>query len=734
MSIQSKSDNPQFTWIPFYTKFADKLLEYKDRRKELLEKLKSLDRDWIYYMFNETTSEWKFSEFDPFTVFAIFNRHINNITRKEITQRLKELFQIKSELPLDFSGIPTAHYNRRIIFDYKKANLADINVLWELFESAINYPNDSFSSLFDKALQVKGIALRNITIALFWVCPDKFITLDSHTQKFLVDNGIQILPKMTGEKYIKLLDTIQHDTHFSGKSFPEISLEAWYNNHAKDDSADKIIEKKREPDSIIKTACRILRIKKNIILQGAPGTGKTYSTAEIALRILGDDVDFSNHKTVMERYEKYRKEKRRLFFTTFHQSMDYEDFVEGVKPKVTDEGVKYIIEKGIFRKVCENASSLFSEKRSNEIDFTKTRIFKMSLGEKGNDDVEVFEYCKENNVVALGWGGTKDFSNCQTRKDFQKSDNTWGAKALEIFKCWMRVGDIVLVSDGNTAVKAIARIIGDYEFHDDAPIDMCQFRKVEWLYTGNSIPISKLYDKNLSQQSIYAFYSPGYEGTKKFNGGIKTDMINDIITAKVNTEKPLPHVLIIDEINRGNVSKIFGELVTLLEKDKREGEDHPITVTLPYSKEEFSVPSNVYIIGTMNTTDRSTGTLDYAVRRRFAFVNLSADREAIQLDIAKELFDDIESFIVDNCPNDMDIDDLMVGHSYFMTEYEDELELKIKYEVVPLLKEYCNDGLLTCSLDELNKRIKAWENLEVFDDSSVETEEETDDEEGEDQE
>lgn len=722
MSTQSKSDNPQFTWVNFYMELADKLLEFKDRRVELFDKIKTLDKNWIKFMLqNEKTLELKFPELDPFSVFAIFNRKIN--ARKEITQRFKELFQLKSELPSDFSGIPIAHYNHLIIFDYQRVNIADINALWDLFESAINYPNDSFSSLFDKALQIKGIALKNITIALYWIRPDKFITLDSHTQKFLIDNGIQISPNITGEQYLELIDTIPH---FLNKSFPEISLEAWRSKHSlNDDIDDEDNEEDQDPDSFIKAAYNILRFKKNIILQGAPGTGKTYSTAEIALRILGVDIDFGNHKAVMEWYQELC-DKGRIFFTTFHQSMDYEDFVEGLKPVILDESVGYGLEKGIFRIICDKARRLSNKRISKKIDFTKTRIFKMSLGEKGKDDVEVFEYCKENNVVALGWGENKDFSNCQTTEDIQKlyadeKGNRFGPMAMERFICWMRKGDIILVSDGNSAVKAIAKIVGDYEFHNDTPIGMCQFRKVEWLYLGDSIPLSKLYDINFMPQCIYAFYSSRREGTSQYNGSINTDMINKIITGEINTEKPLPYVLIIDEINRGNVSKIFGELVTLLEADKRSGGgDHPITVKLPYSKEEFSVPSNVYIIGTMNTTDRSTGTLDYAIRRRFAFVTLEAKSDYIPEGKARDLFKDIRSFIVKNHSSETDINDLMVGHSYFMLDKEsplppdEQLKLKIEYEVAPLLKEYLNDGLLTCSQEDLNEHIEAWIKLDTY--------------------
>ena len=200
-----------------------------------------------------------------------------------------------------------------------------------------------------------------------------------------------------------------------------------------------------------------------------------------------------------------------------------------------------------------------------------------------------------------------------------------------------------------------------------------------------------------------------------------------VLTSRRTTIEKKNYVLIIDEINRGNVSKIFGELITLLESDKREGSDHPIPVTLPYSKIPFKVPKNLYIIGTMNTTDRSTGTLDYALRRRFAFVTLKANDDVITNHyteigndalgiIAVALFNNIRNFIKDpkHLCGDFDIDDLMVGHSYFMAKGEDQLKLKIKYEVIPLINEYINDGILKVDAVEKNKAFSAWENLTPF--------------------
>lgn len=315
----------------------------------------------------------------------------------------------------------------------------------------------------------------------------------------------------------------------------------------------------------LEKCAKLLSKKHNIILQGAPGTGKTYNTAAIALNALDiTDVDLTDHKAVMIRYDELLG--KQIFFTTFHQSLDYEDFVEGLKPHVqTDNkgnsiGVTYEPEDGIFKRACNAA---------------------------------------------------------------------------------------------------------------------------------------------------------------------QTD----------TTNKPV--VLIIDEINRGNVSKIFGELITLLESDKRSQGNHPIKVILPYTKTEFGVPSNLYIIGTMNTTDRSTGTLDYALRRRFAFVTLQSDRSVIEKhydklgnanlrDMAVALFDDIKKFIESpkHLCGDMSIDDLMVGHSYFMAEDEEELKDKVEYEIIPLINEYINDGILNVKNEEKKTAFDSWLSLAPIQETDEDEQEE----------
>ena len=278
----------------------------------------------------------------------------------------------------------------------------------------------------------------------------------------------------------------------------------------------------------------LLFLKKNIILQGAPGTGKTYSTAALSLKVLGaEDVDWKSPKSIREKYDAFIHEGR-IAFSTFHQSMDYEDFVEGYKPEEIQGDIKFRLKPGVFRTICEKAKSQ-------------------------------------------------------------------------------------------------------------------------------------------------------------------------------------PCVLIIDEINRGNISKIFGELITLLEADKRDGADLRLQVNLTYSNQLFSVPANLYIIGTMNTTDRSVGSIDYALRRRFAFWTLKSDKTVIEnqnLDAetkskAIALFEQVEAFLKAN-PADMKTDDLMPGHSYFLASSIEELRTKVMHELIPLVEEYAKDGIIEVSDEKLSKEFEAW--------------------------
>lgn len=412
----------------------------------------------------------------------------------------------------------------------------------------------------------------------------------------------------------------------------------------------------------LKALTQILTLKKNIILQGAPGTGKTYNTAALALSICGvTDIDLNDHKVVMERYEQMRYDKKKnpsgqIGFCTFHQSMDYEDFVEGIKPKTENEQVTYEIEPGIFKTISKNATNPTLAKQTKSLDSAFDDFIQEILdGNIKTIKLKNGDESKELSVspqMTIKWktGDDRIDVNCVSKERLLKLCETYNSK--EALKSMKNINE------------SICDVIGG-----------CN--------------------------SSYYWAVANY-------------LFDKIVEDKSDTESNKNYVLIIDEINRGNVSKIFGELITLLEADKRIDGDHPIKVTLPYSKESFGVPSNLYIIGTMNTTDRSVGNIDYAVRRRFAFVTLKADRQILVSKYGEDskqvqLFDDVYAFLNDDKKHpDMDIDDLMVGHSYFMAEDDNELKLKLEYEIIPLIREYNKDGVVNVKKDDLEKAFNDW--------------------------
>jgi 5-methylcytosine-specific restriction protein B len=178
--------------------------------------------------------------------------------------------------------------------------------------------------------------------------------------------------------------------------------------------------------------------------------------------------------------------------------------------------------------------------------------------------------------------------------------------AIQTIHNWLQIGSIIFLTDSTQQyVTEILEVSGPYMFKTTFESGFSHFREVKWLASNCRIPASEIYSSRFGSFVACVIYSER----------VKTDF-----AFSNETEKPgEPFVLIIDEINRGNVSQIFGELITLIEEDKREGKLEALDVILPYSKEPFSVPSNIYIIGTMNTADRSVEALDTALRRRFVF-------------------------------------------------------------------------------------------------------------------
>ncbi len=431
-----------------------------------------------------------------------------------------------------------------------------------------------------------------------------------------------------------------------------------------------------------------LRAPLNSILYGPPGTGKTHKTAQLAVEIC-DGVAPSDRDELMTRYEELRKDGR-ISFVTFHQSYGYEDFVEGLRPEMNEGQVTYRVRPGLFRDACDTARRNTLVKPGLAGKSLKERtIFKMSLGVAGTTEGrQAFQACIENEIVLLGWGGNVDFSDCKNQDELLKRAKEAGvfekpesdARYVGVFKEEVQLGDIVIASHGNSSFQAIGEVTGEYEFLE-APLagHFHQKRAVRWLavYEGKR-SVEEIFDRKFTMSSLY----------KLDPMGVKFDVLDTLLKGQQSATN-LPFVLIIDEINRANISKVFGELITLLETNKREGQLNALTVKLPYSGDEFCVPSNLYVLGTMNTADRSIALLDTALRRRFEFEELQPDYsvlpeepiEGVKLRQLLQAINERIEYLYDR--------DHTIGHAYFIgVNTLGDLDTVFRRKVIPLLQEY----------------------------------------------
>lgn len=368
---------------------------------------------------------------------------------------------------------------------------------------------------------------------------------------------------------------------------------------------------------------------KNLILYGPPGTGKTYQTRAYAVAICdGRDVHdvLQQMKTaegnaeIRKRYQELVDDKR-VGFTTFHQSYGYEEFIEGIRPRVIAEdeaedpstgGVSYSIEDGIFKDFCLRADKPIVQEEAVDFGFNDaSTVWKVSL--EGTGDNPTRTECLKNGHIRIGWDEYGPTISDET--DWSKYG---GKTVLNAFITKMRKGDIVLSCYSSTTIDAIGVITGDVEWHDEYD-EYKRLRAVNWIAKGLNFDIvSEFGIPTLTLSTVYKLKLDASQVVQVLDKAGKTKR-------RVTSRETLPHVFVIDEVNRGNVSKVFGELITLLEEDKRKGEPQELAVTLPYSGKPFSVPSNVYVIGTMNTADRSIALMDTALRRRFSFTEVMPD-------------------------------------------------------------------------------------------------------------
>jgi len=687
------------TWIPFYKEFAEKLLQFQTDRKKLLKLIYNNRATLLVdYLHDEGGKDDLCTDIDPFTTFGIFNRGISQENRIGSAKLFKKLLNISANVPSDFVGIPVLNNQKSNFFGFRRNREAnDIDNLWSLFVKVVKKEN--FEDEYNIVIRQYIIRV-NITMALFWIRPEDFLAFDSRNRAYLKEQYGVILPNKAPEysEYMSILNEIKTKIKkgvIKEKTFYELSANA--NNGGSDD-----VEQTWYDDVVLTWERR-----KNVVLYGAPGTGKTYDVPELAVRLCDPALmaTIPSREEIVNRYNQLKTEKR-IAFTTFHQSLDYEDWIEGLRPVVNENNqVTYEIESGIFKKLCEEAERpVVKDKQVGIAD--NAVVWKVSLA--GTGDNYVRRECMENSHIRIGWDGYGPVISDETDWSIYNGE---GKQILDAYINKMKVGDIVMSCYSSQTIDAIGVVVSDYEFDDSLP-NYKRVRRVNWLV------------KNINENIV------------EMNDGktITLDNVKSILekydTSSKMEENDKAYVMVIDELNRGNVSKVFGELITLLEADKRKGRINAERVVLPYSKKAFHIPSNVYLIATMNTADRSLGSLDYAIRRRFAFIA----EKPFGLEVEgfdEELFEKVSSLFVknfgdykesgwdqtmklesaDTLSEEYKPEDVWIGHSYFLMqdeESEDNTSNRLLYEIIPLLEEYVRDGVLTAEaqgvIDELYKQ------------------------------
>ncbi len=403
----------------------------------------------------------------------------------------------------------------------------------------------------------------------------------------------------------------------------------------------------------------------NQILYGPPGTGKTYHTIDKALEILGENLKSRDEKKA--KFDEYVKNGQ-IVFTTFHQSYGYEEFVEGIKPMINNEAnsqeIQYEIKDGVFKELCEKANKNYflSNKNKNEIDLDKL----------------IFEFANYINQNFINKGDEFPLENKVSIKKILLNSK-------DEYRSFLLGGSIK--SPQRLTIDIIKR-------------DYLDFKNRKILSFKD---IKPKYDSQSDYHGNAIYYFMFYNKLKEFEN-IQNEKF------KIKKENLNSYIIIIDEINRGNVSKIFGELITLIEPSKRIGEKEELKVRLPYSGDEFGVPKNVYILGTMNTADRSITSLDTALRRRFEFIEMMPDVSKLSnnckgVDLQKllEAINARIEYLLDR--------EKTIGHAFFIgVENLEDLKKVFQNKIIPLLQEYFyNDYALISAVLNDNGMIKKCE-------------------------
>ena len=689
----------RFQWTEFYMELASALLPYKNNRSELIAKLKTIFADaGMNFPFKERGKE-VYEDICPFTVFGSFNKGITNANRIALLEQFAKQFSIKAAVPTEFDGIPVVMNLSAWFFAYKEnRGEHDIDNLWDLLEKAIAYSDEAstdnknaFIAVYDTVTKQKMIKW-NITMGLYWARPYTFINLDSTNRAFItdVDNMPHYFTTIfsdinkglpDGRNYLFMCEQAKNalnQKEYEYHSFPELSYYAWKSNQSG----------KTEETT---TTTVDSNIKETNYWIYSPGDNASMWDEFYKSGIMGigwDDVTDLKGFSSKEEIKDFMKKVYDPSYSYKNNAHCLWQFANEIKVGdviFVKKGMHKIIGKGIVTSDYIYDTSRSTYKHIRKVDWQNKgewehpgqAVMKTLTNISAYPDYvqkllalfaeDTSEEVSEQKEIKYPLYSKDDFLN-----EVYMDEDTYNT-LTELLEAKYNVILQGAPGVGKTfAAKRLAYSIMGQK--DTSRVAMVQFHQ------------------SYSYEDFIQGYRPSKDGFELENGTFYK------FCKEAEEDNERPYFFIIDEINRGNLSKILGELMMLIEKDKR-GEK----IKLLYSNEWFTVPQNVRIIGMMNTADRSLALMDYALRRRFAFFDFAPafSSEGFKNYLAEKNSPKLESLItaVESLNNTISSDESLgdgfrIGHSYFCTDGEitDEwLKSVVEYEVIPLIKEYWFD-------------------------------------------
>lgn len=696
----------QFLWVDFYQEFAQKLVAYRDNRLDLIKKVKEIYKLSAISM-PTLEKDNNLVDIDPFTVFGLFNKKLRDENRIKLLETIAKLFDLKSKVPTSFDSLPVLNPQNATYYRFvDERNDGDIDDLWSLFISAIEYDKnpisenkENASNYFDIVNNQKGNGNSKITMGLYWIAPNTFLNLDSRNQWFIfksgkfpskILDGIESLDsKIYSADYFKIIEKVKtylQSPESKWKNFKELSFEAW--------KYSEEVNKKNQELKMVAESSALMDDENETIRYWvyAPGEGSYmwddfYKRGVMAIgwNEIGDLSLFKNKSEIKEAMKKIYGPNL-SYQNAIHATWQFANEMKVGDIIFVKKGRSQLIGRGIV------TSDYFYDSEAEEYNHIRT-VNWTHHGEWPYPGKAAMKTLTDVTPYIDVVEKLKNIFDDDTSEDVEEVEKSYSSYTKEDF-----LNDVFMSEEEYERLRSV--------FVFKKNIILQGAPGVGKTYAAKRLAYSLIGEKNAERVKMVQFHqSYSYEdfimGFRPSDIGFelrKGTFYNFCKRAELDAVND--YFFIIDEINRGNLSKIFGELFMLLENDKRGA-----SLQLVYSDEKFSIPDNLYIIGMMNTADRSLAMLDYALRRRFAFFEL---QPGFDTDGFKTYQSNINNRKLDNliaCVKNLNYaiatdeslgEGFCIGHSYFCNLTPESVNDQVisnivEYELIPLLKEYWFD-------------------------------------------